>query len=59
MKNKLFNHRKQHHNEKGQGIVEYLILLFLIGIAVVAILQVLEPQIANVFSDGLAIDQVY
>jgi hypothetical protein len=37
--------------EKGQGFVEYAIILFLVGIAVVLILQILEPTIGNVFSE--------
>ncbi len=42
---------KQPRSEAGQGIVEYLIILFFVGIAVVAIVSVLEPAIANVFSE--------
>lgn len=37
--------------EKGQGFVEYAIIIFFVGIAVVLILQILEPVIANVFSE--------
>jgi len=37
--------------EKGQGLVEYALILVLIAVVVIAILVVLGPQIANVFSD--------
>ena len=35
--------------EKGQGLVEYALILVLIAVVVIAILVVLGPQIANVF----------
>lgn len=37
-------------NESGQGLVEYMIMLALIAVAVILIINVLEPTIANVFS---------
>jgi Flp pilus assembly pilin Flp len=51
----FFSQRKnqsppQEDQERGQGIVEYLLLIALIGLAVIAIIRVLEPAIANVFS---------
>lgn len=36
--------------QSGQGIVEYVIILMIVGIAVVAIIQVLEPMIRETFS---------
>ena len=36
--------------EKGQGLVEYALILVLIAVVVIAILVVLGPQIANDFS---------
>ena len=36
--------------EKGQGLVEYALILVLIAVVVIAILLILGPQIANVFS---------
>ena len=36
--------------EKGQGLVEYALLLVLVALVVLAILLLLGPQIANVFS---------
>ena len=42
--------------EKGQGLVEYALILVLIAVVVIAILLVLGPVIGNVFSkirDGL------
>ena len=43
--------------EKGQGLVEYALILVLVAIVVIAILMLVGPQIANVFSkitNGLA-----
>ena len=36
--------------EKGQGLVEYALILVLIAVVVIAILIVLGPQIGAVFS---------
>jgi pilus assembly protein Flp/PilA len=36
--------------EKGQGLVEYALILVLIAVVVIAILVLLGPQIGNVFS---------
>ncbi len=36
--------------EKGQGLVEYALILVLVAIVVIAILMLIGPQIANVFS---------
>ena len=36
--------------EQGQGLVEYALILVLVAIVVIAILTLLGPQIANVFS---------
>lgn len=36
--------------EKGQGLVEYALILVLVAIVVIAILAVLGPQIGNIFS---------
>ena len=43
--------------EKGQGLVEYALILVLVAIIVIAILAILGPQVGNVFSritSGLA-----
>ena len=37
--------------EKGQGLVEYALILVLVAVVVIAILTVLGPTIGNVFSD--------
>ncbi len=37
--------------EKGQGLVEYALILVLVAIVVIAALVVLGPIIGNVFSD--------
>lgn len=36
--------------EKGQGLVEYALILVLVAIVVIAILTLLGPAIGNVFS---------
>ena len=36
--------------EEGQGLVEYALILVLVAVVVIAILTLLGPQIANVFS---------
>lgn len=36
--------------EEGQGLVEYALILVLVAIVVIAILAILGPQIANIFS---------
>ena len=45
------------HDERGQGMVEYALILVLIAIVVIVILQVVGQQVNNVFSNvsnGLA-----
>lgn len=37
--------------EKGQGLVEYALILVLVAIVVIAALTVLGPIIGNVFTD--------
>ena len=44
--------------EKGQGLVEYALILVLVAIVVIAALTLLGPQISNIFnriSQNLAI----
>jgi pilus assembly protein Flp/PilA len=36
--------------EKGQGLVEYALILVLVAIVVIAVLALLGPAIGNVFS---------
>ncbi len=36
--------------EEGQGLVEYALILVLVAIVVIAILVLLGPQVANIFS---------
>ncbi len=36
--------------EEGQGLVEYALILVFVAIVVIAILAILGPQIANIFS---------
>jgi pilus assembly protein Flp/PilA len=36
--------------EKGQGLVEYALILVLVAIVVIAVLLILGPVIGNVFS---------
>ena len=37
-------------HEQGQGLVEYALILVLVAVVVIAILTLLGPQIANMFS---------
>ena len=37
--------------EKGQGLVEYALILVLVAVVVIAILALLGPAIANIFSN--------
>jgi pilus assembly protein Flp/PilA len=37
--------------EKGQGLVEYALILVLVAVVVIAVLAVLGPVIGNVFTD--------
>jgi pilus assembly protein Flp/PilA len=41
-------------NEKGQGLVEYALILVLVAIVVIAILLLLGPVIGNAFSNIVA-----
>lgn len=38
-------------DNKGQGLVEYALILVLVSVVVIVVLVVLGPTIANVFSD--------
>jgi pilus assembly protein Flp/PilA len=40
--------------EKGQGLVEYALILVLVAVVVIVILSLLGPAIGNVFSDVLS-----
>jgi pilus assembly protein Flp/PilA len=37
-------------NEKGQGLVEYALILVLVAIVVLVVMQILGPTVGNVFS---------
>lgn len=41
---------RQSPENKGQGLVEYALVLVLVAVVVIAILTLLGPQIGNVFS---------
>ncbi len=38
------------HGEKGQGLMEYMLLLILVSLASLAIISLLSPVISNSFS---------
>ena len=40
--------------ERGQGLVEYALILVLVAIVVIAVLAILGPAIGNVFSTIIA-----
>lgn len=44
----------QLRDEKGQGLVEYALILVLVAIVVIAILLLLGPVIGNAFSNIVA-----
>jgi pilus assembly protein Flp/PilA len=56
-KNRQNNHRKELREmlyspkEKGQGLVEYALILVLVAVVVIVILALLGPAIGNVFSN--------
>jgi pilus assembly protein Flp/PilA len=39
-----------HPQERGQGLVEYAIILVFVAIVVIAIMRLLGPKIGNIFS---------
>lgn len=41
--------------EKGQGLVEYALILVLVAVVVIVVLGILGPTIGNVFSNVLAV----
>ncbi len=54
--NKLFSNKK---NEKGQGLVEYAIILALVAIVVIGSMRILGPKVGDTFSsinNSLALD---
>jgi pilus assembly protein Flp/PilA len=48
--------KRNHHmvrkcqSEKGQGLLEYALILVLVALIVIIVLQILGPEIGNVFS---------
>lgn len=40
----------EHTQERGQGLVEYGLIIFLVAIVIIAILVLLGPQIGSIFS---------
>ncbi|MBN1287227.1 MAG: pilus assembly protein [Anaerolineae bacterium] len=42
--------RPRHEHERGQGLVEYALLLIFVAVVLIAILAVLSPGIANIYS---------
>jgi pilus assembly protein Flp/PilA len=40
-------------NQKGQGLVEYALILVLVAVVVIVVLSLLGPAIGNVFSEIL------
>jgi len=41
--------RRFFNREKGQGLVEYALILFLIAVVVIAVLVLLGPRIRDIF----------
>ena len=38
-------------NERGQGLLEYALILFLIAVVVILSMRLISPDIGNVFSE--------
>lgn len=47
----MFRSSSRSKHEKGQGLVEYALILVLVAIVVIGALMILGPIIGNVFSD--------
>ena len=43
-------HQHARDNERGQGLVEYALILVLVAVVVIAILAALGPRVGNIFS---------
>jgi pilus assembly protein Flp/PilA len=43
-------HHHFHQRQRGQGLVEYALIILFVAIAVIAILALLGPAIGNIFS---------
>ena len=41
-------------NSRGQGLVEYGLIIFLVAIVIIGILVILGPQIGSIFSEVTA-----
>jgi pilus assembly protein Flp/PilA len=41
---------RKSQSEKGQGLLEYALILVLVALIVIIVLQILGPEIGNVFS---------
>ena len=39
-----------HLNERGQGLVEYAIILVLVAVVVIAVMRLIGPRVGNIFS---------
>jgi pilus assembly protein Flp/PilA len=39
-----------HLQERGQGLIEYAIILVLVAVVVVAVMRLLGPRVGNIFS---------
>ena len=55
MYNKVNSNRKETHKmfnlkERGQGLVEYALILVLVAVVVIAALTLLGPTISNIFN---------
>jgi pilus assembly protein Flp/PilA len=48
---KPFVSRRQRRQGRGQGLVEYALIIALVAIVVIAILVIMGPQIGDIFSN--------
>ncbi len=45
-----FDNTAENPEDSGQGLVEYALLLIFVGVALIAMLTILSPGIANIYS---------
>jgi pilus assembly protein Flp/PilA len=49
---------RRSQSEKGQGLLEYALILVLVSLIVIIVLQIMGPQVGNVFSQIISLLQI-
>ena len=52
---RFFQTTQDRQHEKGQGLVEYALILVLVAVVVIVILALLGPSIGNIFSNLMTV----